>query len=239
MPCKSYDKFIQRMQDVELLRQIHDDYNGKKRGNPGAKAAAANRSAIVIATAAWEAFLEDICLEATDFLKSKAKTPAGIPEGVRNAAQERIQQQKELKYKQWTLSVDSLRRDAIRAAVSNRIKDFNNPLSGPTNELFKKCLGMRTLLDNTTARVKRIDSRIDDRHKIAHGAAIVKVTRASVDKYCEDLISAAALVMKAVSTRVETLLQQDRAEATYLEKGRPGRTKKKSNRGRREKLTPW
>ena len=78
MASKARRAFDQSCDDVERLLEIHADLGGEAPGRRR-RLEVLNRSAIVLVTALWEAYCEDIAAEALDHLVSQAQSADVLP----------------------------------------------------------------------------------------------------------------------------------------------------------------
>ncbi|WP_407306138.1 HEPN domain-containing protein [Desulfosporosinus sp. SB140] len=71
--------------DIFRLLQIHSDVGGIKQGRRFGLEVL-NKSAVVLITACWEAFVEDLAIEAFDHMLGHCQQYSQFPDGVRRIA---------------------------------------------------------------------------------------------------------------------------------------------------------
>lgn len=82
MPSRAATTFALRTGDIDRLLRIHADIAGRSAGRKyGVEVL--NRSAIVLLTAMWEGYIEDVSAEALTHLVDNTSDPATLPLGLR------------------------------------------------------------------------------------------------------------------------------------------------------------
>jgi hypothetical protein len=156
MPSQSFDKFEDLLGSVDQLVIIH----GKLQQGRGRRHEqdAIHRAGVVLAVAAWQAYIEKVLEEGLLHIENHVTAPAGgaVPPP-------------------WATSGFLLR----KASIKKSIADFNTPNSENVRRLFKETIDFdpwpawtwRAQRRNWTSQVLR--SRTNDwlriRHSIAHG----------------------------------------------------------------------
>jgi len=143
MPSKAQDSFIKQSEDIDRLIEIHKDIGGNTRGRRyGVEVL--NKSAIVLITACWEAFCEDLAAEALEHLVDTLLDPTKLPKSLKT----RIA--KELKEDKNNLAVWSLAESGWRSFAKARLKKINeernwkhnSPKAGNIDDLFNLAIGL-------------------------------------------------------------------------------------------------
>jgi hypothetical protein len=173
---KAKTTFDENKADIDRLWQIHEEVAGN---GPGRKhdVEVLNRAAVVMITACWESYVEDVALEAFDHLLANAATASQIPAKVRVLASAELVKDPN-PTKVWDLADAGWRavlqghRDAIKARW---LKDFNTPKTEPVDSLFEDLVGIRSLHSSWHWRgmgadeaKKKLDKYITLRGQIAH-----------------------------------------------------------------------
>ena len=78
MPSKARAAFDENAQDVDRLLEIHSDVGGDAKGRRFGLEVL-NKSAIVLLTAIWEAYCEDIATEALEHLIAHVPSGSALP----------------------------------------------------------------------------------------------------------------------------------------------------------------
>lgn len=165
------------MSEVARLMDIHKAVAG---AGPGRKrdVQVLNKSAIVIALACWEAYVEDLAANAFEHMLSVASSPSVFPSHVLAIAGKRIT-------KAGALDVWTLADDGWRSALSNHKQaildkyvvkgSFNTPSSDNIDKLYSELIGLKSAsgefywpgMSNIKAKQK-LQDLIDLRGEIAH-----------------------------------------------------------------------
>jgi hypothetical protein len=176
MPSKAHDAFAENKADIDRLWQIHEEVAG---GGPGRKrdVEVLNRVAVVMITACWESYVEDVALEGFDYLLANAPSAGKISGKVQALAAQDIVKEKD-PAKLWALA-DTGWRDVLkahRATVKQTwVDSLNTPKTKQVDSLFESLLGIRSLaaswnwrgMSATNAGAK-LDGYITLRGQIAH-----------------------------------------------------------------------
>ncbi|MBD2111278.1 MULTISPECIES: HEPN domain-containing protein [Cyanophyceae] len=151
MSSRSSINFHDNKKDIELLWHIHAELpgTGKKRRH---KADVLNRSAIILISACWEAYIEDVSVESFDFLLSQSDDPSFIPSKVKALVSRELMSQKDER-KIWELAGSgwkSVLRNHKDVAQDKWITSFNTPKSKQVRALFSDLLGISDITSNWT-----------------------------------------------------------------------------------------
>lgn len=176
MPSKSKQTFESNKADIEQLWQIHQEIAGEGRGRKRG-VEVLNRSAIIFVTACWESYIEDLAVEAFDYLLANAPGAAAIPNKVKSLAIKDIKGDPN-PLRLWDLADAGWR--AILLAHKTEVHDkwlgkFNTPKSEQVDGLYEDLLGINSLSSHwhwnrmTSDRAKaKLDEFITIRGNIAH-----------------------------------------------------------------------
>lgn len=213
------------LEDVDILLNVHRRVTGGRRGRRGRDANVLNRSGIVLATAAWEAFLEDVAQEAFTFLMRKARTHAAFPNALKVRVVDTLLPQSE-KLRFWALAGEGYK-PLLRRECAMLRAGFHTPDSASYDDFLLRTVGLRGTSRKLGTRLsKPLDRFVELRHRIAHGRQQQPVRRAQVEKYRALLGKAANQVDGLVADAVEGALRRERPPATRRV-------------GRPERLRPW
>lgn len=176
--------FSANINDVHRLINIHKDLTGNQRGRRWG-VEVLNKSAILLITACWEAYVEDLIKETCEFLLKHSKIPEDFPREVRFSTTGSLLEEKreEDKVKVWQLAGSGWKK-VIRDYVEKKIKYFHTPSSSRVDELVKKCVGKENLTSSwhwkrmSPKNAKtRLDKYISLRGEIAHRATPPRTIR--------------------------------------------------------------
>lgn len=185
MPSAAAKTTAERMEDVDRLLQIHGALGGSDVGRR-VGVEVLNRSAIVLLTAIWEGYVEELASETLDHLVRHMVDPARLPTDLRRKIAD------ELKADANHLAVWNLSADGWRGVLTARLATYkiqvsrglNTPKSQNVDELFKSRVGIPGLSSSwkwrgmPVARAqKKLDSMVVLRGDIAHGSGAARAVR--------------------------------------------------------------
>ncbi len=173
---KHVQSFHDNLAEVDLLMDIHIKIAGPTRGRK-ANLETLNKSAIVLLTACWESFIEDLLSASFDYLMSKSTSYKTIPSNVlKNIANQLKNDKHELKI--WELSDTGWKKILLEykdQILFDKLDYFHVPRPDKIDDLFKQLLGLNNITSKLTwkkmsnNKVKLIlNNFIDIRGAIAH-----------------------------------------------------------------------
>ncbi|MGU3781833.1 HEPN domain-containing protein [Burkholderia metallica] len=176
MPSNAKNTFEINKADIEKLWEIHKEIGGEGRGRKyGVEVL--NRSVIIFVTACWESYIEDLAVEAFDFLLTHAPTAAAIPNKVKSLAIKDIKNDPN-PLKLWDLADTGWQAILLahKAEVHEKwLGKFNTPKSEQVDGLYEEMLGLNSLSSHWTwnkMKADRAKTKLDDfitvRGNIAH-----------------------------------------------------------------------
>jgi hypothetical protein len=185
-------KFEGNCRDIDRLLQIHQTEGGTDRGRR-VRLEVLNKSAIVLLTAFWEAYCEDVAGEALEYIVRHTKDAGGLPQDLRKAVA------KELKEEPHELAVWRLADTGWRTELASRLtalkekrdRQLNTPKTQQIDDLFKQALGISDLpkswrWQRMSARRAggKLDEFVELRGSIAHrGHGAAGVLKSQVEEY--------------------------------------------------------
>jgi hypothetical protein len=186
--------FEENSSDIDRLLGIHATIGGDGDGRRW-NLEVLNKSAIVLITAVWEAYCEDVIAEGLQHLVTHASSPEALPKELRKKIAE------ELSAEQHGLTVWNLAgegwRDVLKARMvgfaKERNRKFNTPKSRPINNLFLNGIGIKAIssswvwqgMSKESAEAK-LDKFVELRGSVAHrGASSESVHKKHVRDYYE------------------------------------------------------
>jgi hypothetical protein len=174
------------------LLEIHGDLGG---GGPGRRwrLGVLNKSAVVLITAFWEAYCEDIAAEGLAHFTRHAKGANDLPEALRRLVA------KELEADPHELAVWRLAGDGWRGVLSSRLESLrqernrrlNTPKAEQIDELFERALGIARMSRawywagmSANNAAEKLDRYVTLRGEIAHrGTPVRSVPKNQVVDY--------------------------------------------------------
>lgn len=186
---KAFDK---NCADIERLLEVHKDIGGT---DPGRRYGleVLNKSSIVLITAFWEAYCEDIAAEALQHFVDYAPSADDLPtELKKRIAKDLKSEPHELTV--WTLAGDGWRnivRSRLQTMQADRNRRLNTPKTEPINDLFHQAVGIFKVSDawywsgmSREQAADKLDRYVSLRGDIAHrGAGSEAVRKVDVRAY--------------------------------------------------------
>jgi len=166
----------ENMKDAKRLLEIHSDVGGTDQGRRYGLDVL-NKSGVVFVAAAWEAFVEDVAIQAIDYILSVAQDHTSIPLPIRKATAIGLESDRN-DLKVWDLAGDGWRSvvtDYRDEVIRKEIATFNTPKPHNVNTLFKKLLGIEEVSScwywqglSKSGAYSKLKKFIETRGAIAH-----------------------------------------------------------------------
>lgn len=206
-------KFDKNCADVRRLLEIHGDIAGDA---PGRKygVEVLNKSAVVLITAFWEAYCEDIASEGLSHIVLKCKDSSSVPkELLRRVGKELADDKNELAV--WALAGEGWRSvltARLERLQEERNKRLNTPKTARIDELFLATLGVPSMSKSwywqgmsASQASETLDRYVALRGSIAHrGAAAKSVRKTVVTDYFAHVRTLVAKTGGKVNSHVRT-----------------------------------
>lgn len=174
-------RLIENTSEVRQLHRVVRELSGGRRGpRPGDTETLKrihNKSALVLVVASWEAFIEDVAMEAFDFMLAQATTPSVYPAKVLVLASAKLTESKDVR-SVWELAGDGWRtvllayRDEVRNGL---VEPFHSPRADKIDILIESLVGYRVISTawhwkgtSVMSARSRLDELINRRGEIAH-----------------------------------------------------------------------
>ncbi len=192
MASKARKAFDESCDDIDRLLEIHGDFGGSGPGRR-VRLEVLNKSGIVLLTALWEAYCEDIAAEALKHMVEHAPEPERIPLELRKQIAKELRANSH-ELAPWELAGDHWRDflDArLESMTDERNRRLNTPKASQIDDLFLRALGIPKVssswswpgMSADSARAK-LDKYVELRGAIAHrGSAARSVKKAAVSDY--------------------------------------------------------
>ena len=192
MASQARKAFDRNVKDVERLLKIHADVGGDAQGRRFGLEVL-NKSAIVLITAIWEAYCEDLAAEALDHLVANVASGSQLPKELKKKIAADIKaDQNDLAM--WDLADAGWQARAkarLASLMLERNRRLNTPKSDQIDELFTAAIGLSSVssawrwkaMSVAQARTK-LDRFVELRGAIAHrGTAAAGVKKVQVTDY--------------------------------------------------------
>jgi hypothetical protein len=150
MPSKALDNFLTNMQEVDDLLRLHRLAGGPL---PGRRSGleALNKSDVVLICAIWEAYCEDLCLEALDSVLGNVTSSDRLPKELRKLVASTLKTDKN-EIAVWGLADKGWQLECRRIALQAVVAPLNTPKTANIQEVFERLLGLRRLAASWTWR---------------------------------------------------------------------------------------
>jgi len=192
MASKARAAFAKNCEDIDRLLEIHDTLGGSKPGRRR-RLEVLNKSAIVLVTAVWEAYCEDIVAEGLAHVVKKAPDSKALPKQLRKQVLAELQADKD-ELAAWALADDGWRNvleKRLERLQEERNRKLNTPKTAQIDELFERGLGIPHISASwywegmsKAQAAKKLDDYVALRGAIAHrGSGTGSVSKVQVNAY--------------------------------------------------------
>ena len=179
-------RFLENKKDIDILWNIYAEVS-KTGSARKQRADVINRAAIVFISACWESYIEDVAIEAFDYLLDHASTPDVFPAKVTTLATKELRESKDER-RIWELAGSGWRKilKGHRDNIHEKwLQDFNTPKSKQIRELLAKLIDLRDITshwkwqeisaDQACAKLDEyVKVRGNIAHRIKHDQAVYK-----------------------------------------------------------------
>lgn len=192
MTSNAQASFVKNCEDINELQQVFADVTVADAGRRR-RLGAIHKSAVVLLTAFWEAFCEDIAAEALQHLVTHAPDAQALP------AELRKQVAKDLADDQNALAAWKLADDGWRSVLVSRLESLqearnrklNTPNTRQIDDFFHRTLGIEKISDswhwanmNAQRAAEKLDENLIVRHQVAHrGQAAYTIWQYDINEY--------------------------------------------------------
>lgn len=212
MPSKASEAFDKNGEDVRQLLANHRILGGDEKGRRFGLGPL-NKSAIVLITAIWEAYCEDIAAEALEHLIANVPSASRLPKDLKKRITAEVKSDPH-ELAMWELADSGWKHRARRhlsSITEERNRRLNTPKTAQIDELFAVAIGLLNVsgswrwrrMSAEQARTK-LDKFVTLRGDIAHrGAKDLKVKKAEVVDYFRHVGRLVAKTASEVNSHVQ------------------------------------
>jgi len=208
---KAAEAFVKNFEDVHRLLELHTKEGGSAKG-PRHGLEVLNKAAIVLITAFWEAYCEDIAAEGLQHLLDYSESADTFPKLLKKQLAEEIKRAPN-DLEVWSLAGNGWKTylsQRMKELADNRNRKLNTPKADQLDKLFKTALGIDKISDqwswqgSSVARSKKnLNAFVELRGSIAHrGKSSKSVTRKQVTDYIDFVRRLADINDEAVNQHV-------------------------------------
>jgi len=179
MQSNAKNRFDANKRDIDELWRIHEEVAGVGAGRKHG-VDVLNRAAIVFVTACWESFIEDLAVEAFDFMLSNVPSADKIPSKVRDQATKPLFEQEDSR-EVWKLADNGWRAllSSHRGSTLEKwLGHFHTPKTEQVDKLYEDLLGVKKLSSqwhwqgmSVASAAEKLDEYVTIRGNIAHRTA--------------------------------------------------------------------
>lgn len=216
--------FFNNLKEIEELSRIHRTVAGSTPGRKS-KVHTLNKSAIVLLTACWEYYIEDLLRESFSFMLKESKSHKSFPISVLVKASNDLKNHKDER-RVWELAGKGWRKvlsNFQKSTLEKEIDHFHVPRPENIDQLYLKLLGIEDVTKNILWQkmsnqnaLETLNYFIDLRGEIAHNVKTKSsVRKKDVDDYRKFLNRAAVILHNRVTKHVEKAVKKA-PWSTYL-----------------------
>jgi len=204
MPSNARNTFDANKADLDRLWWFHTNEAGVTQGRKWG-VEVLNKAVVVFVTAAWEAYCEDIILEAVEHIRVDATDFSKFPKEVKTPVAAKIINDKN-RLSPWRMAGDGWKSVLVDHA-KELVARLNTPKSGKLTTLFAEAIGVKDITHNwrwqnctIATATSRLDNFITLRGELAHR---LKATAAVTKKNGEDFFSHTQLLAEKIDLTVK------------------------------------
>jgi DNA-binding transcriptional MerR regulator len=215
MPSKARLALKENLKDVKQLLKLHEQEGGNA---PGRRFGleVLNKTAIVLITACWEAYCEDIAEEGLEHIVTYAKSADTLPDEIKKLIAKELKNDKN-ELAVWKISDDKwkdLLKKRLQKLKEDRNRNLNTPKHKKIDELFESAIGLSNVSSEWTWAYEpiagknqaKLDKYVELRGEIAHrGKANTSVQKWQVEDYLNLIKKIAAKTGGTVNTHVKSI----------------------------------
>ena len=211
MPSEARQAFDQNVEDISQLLELHRKEGGDQKGRRHGLEVL-NKSAVVLITAFWESYCEDIASEGLVHLVEHLASAEELPDRLKKRVADALKAEKH-EHAVWQIADQGWRDYLLEATEEPYIHRFNSPKADRIDKLFEDALGIKAISDSwKLPRMdpgkcrKRLAHFVEMRGAIAHrGHFKQSVKKPDVVKYLNLVKGLAAKTGRRVNSHVRHL----------------------------------
>lgn len=207
--------FFYNLDEVTRLSEIHRGIAGTTPGRKS-KVEVLNKSAIVLLTACWEYYIEDLLRNSFDYILTHAQEHSAFPTSVLARASKELKNDRDDR-RVWDLAGNGWKavlKKYQNTTLEKEIDHFHVPRPENIDALFQKLLGIHNVTRNwywqkmnNEDAMATLNRFINLRGEIAHNVKTqASVRKKDVDDYRKFLNRTALILHNRVSSHIQELL---------------------------------
>lgn len=196
------DDFANHSSEIDRLIQIHGEIAGT---GPGHKygVEVLHKSAVVLLTAFWEAFCEDLAAEALEHLVSQAATADSLPSALRRKVAQSLQSE-DHELSVWRLADGGWRaelRQRMSTLTEARNRKLNTPKTVQIDDLFREAIGIKTVSKAWSWNGMRVNQARDNLDKFVEVRGAIAHRGAAESSVSKDFVEDSHAFIKRLAER--------------------------------------
>ncbi len=219
MLSKAWIAFDKSAEDIRRLLDIHATLGGDARGRRH-NLEVLNKSAVVLITAIWEAYCEDMAAEALDHIIRNSAGASSVPKELKKWIAIKIKEEKN-DLAMWDLAADGWKTRA-QSGLADLIARLNTPKSEKVDQLMLQAIGLKAVSNSwrwrrvsSEAARKKLDYYVSLRGSIAHGRRSLSVKKTHAEGYFDHV----RLLVEMTGSRVNSFLKELTAKGLAVSPG--------------------
>jgi len=213
MPSKARAAFDESSKDIDRLLEIHGLIGGPQKGRRF-RLEVLNKSAIVLITAIWEAYCEDIVSEAVEHIVTESPKAGALSKEIRKAVAKELKDDKN-DLAAWNLADDGWRtvlRSRLKIMEERRAWSLNTPKSAQLRDFFRNAIGIEDITSDWSWRrmspdqaQKKLNDYITLRGEIAHRGTLKETYKYQVQDFLNHVQRLVSKTDEQVNKHVNTM----------------------------------
>lgn len=212
LPSKARMAFDESCKDIDRLLEIHEGLGGKAKGRRY-QLEVLNKSAIVLITAIWEAYCEDITSEAIEHIVEESPNAEALSKEIRKSVAEELKRDNH-ELAVWGLADDGWRsvlRTRLTTMQAERARNWNTPKAENAKNLFSRTLGIDISAGwnwkgmSSQQAQKKLDNYVHLRGEIAHRGKARECSKSHVEDFLNHVQRLVKNTGQYVSDQVERI----------------------------------
>jgi hypothetical protein len=219
----AFKQYEHQQREVNQLLAFHGELHELRanaapsgRGRRASELGVLHKSAVVLLTACWESYIENILKECIGIIAQGLPDPFLLPEVLRKAIASTKTSKLSINSKNelypWYFAGEGWR-SLLLEFGELKIEELNTPNSEGVRELVRSILGIDDITTswsrpgmNAKGAADRLDEYLSDRHAVAHGAALDrKFSKSYIENYLNFLDQTVWKTEKAIRNHLKRL----------------------------------
>ena len=213
MSSKARKAFDESCKDIDRLLEIHQHLGGTDKGRRY-QLEVLNKSAIVLISAIWEAYCEDIVSEAIEHIVTESPKAGALSKEIRKVVAKELKEDKN-ELAVWDIADDgwkSVLRARLTRMQTERAWSLNTPKAAQLKKFFSDALGINDISSDwywegmsSQRAQKKLDDYIALRGEIAHRGGASEYYKYQVEDFLNHVQRLVGKTGKQVNKHVKAM----------------------------------